>query len=202
MGTSVDDRQQQSSSHSLASAVFSAQPSPPQNSSQVPPPNSAILQPGVAITHIQGQQLGDDQPVESHDQQQGGSPSNDRQQLHQDAPHVQPPTDHPSYDAQPSSRHLHHTPVFPNTMTRQRGSNLATENPELEFHKTALSACRSTIAQQEAELKRLNEALDIRNKRILQLESQLGQACDFYAQRDSPEDNTATKDNTATMVIQ
>ena len=144
------------------------------------------------------------QPVESHDQQQSGDPPKVMQQLHHDALHVQlletdaeksepeqPHTDHPSYDSQPSSRHLRPPPVFPNTTTRQRCSNLQTDNPELEFHRTALSACRSTIAQQEAELKRLNEAMDIRYKRILQLESQLGQSCDLYAQRDVPEGNNA-----------
>ena len=75
-------------------------------------------------------------------------------------------------------------PRFPNTSTRQRGSNVLVNNPELEFHQTALSACRSTITQLEVEQKRLKETLDIRNKRILQLESQIGQAADSIAARD------------------
>ena len=64
------------------------------------------------------------------------------------------------------------------------------ENPELEFQKTALAACRSNIAQQEAEIKRLNECLVIRNKRILQLESQIGHASEFIAARDTSNENT------------
>ena len=56
-------------------------------------------------------------------------------------------------------------------------------DPELEFQKTALSACRSTISQQEAELKRLNESLVIRNKRIQDLESQIGHASSYISAR-------------------
>ena len=54
---------------------------------------------------------------------------------------------------------------FPNNSTRQRKSNVVTLNPEIEFQKASLDACRSTIIQQEAEIKRLKEALDLRNKR-------------------------------------
>ena len=74
-------------------------------------------------------------------------------------------------------------PKFPSTSTRQRSSNINLGDPELEFLKTALSACRSTISQQEAELKRLNECLNIRNKRIIQLESQVGHASDYISAR-------------------
>ena len=52
--------------------------------------------------------------------------------------------------------------------------------------KTALSSLRSTVSQQEVELKRLNETLEIRNKRITHLESQVGHASDIIADRVSP----------------
>ena len=74
-------------------------------------------------------------------------------------------------------------PRFPSTATRQRSSNINLSDPEIEFHKTALSACRSTISQQETELKRLNECLDIRNKRIQHLESQVGHASEYISAR-------------------
>ena len=77
-------------------------------------------------------------------------------------------------------------PRFPSTSTRQRSSNVNLGDPELEFLKTALSACRSTISQQEAELKRLNECLNIRNKRITQLELQVGHASDYISARNPP----------------
>ena len=79
-------------------------------------------------------------------------------------------------------------PRFPSTSTRQRSSNVNLGDPELEFLKTALSACRSTISQQEAELKRLNECLNIRNKRITQLELQVGHASDYISARNPPSD--------------
>ena len=37
-----------------------------------------------------------------------------------------------------------------------------------EFLKIALDSCHSTIAQNETEIKKLKEAMDIRNKIILQ----------------------------------
>ena len=64
---------------------------------------------------------------------------------------------------------------YPNNAIRQRSSNVISSDPELEFQKSALDAC-STIVQQETELKRIQETLDIRNKRIMQLESQIGTA--------------------------
>ena len=67
-------------------------------------------------------------------------------------------------------------PRFPNNSIRQRSSNVRVTDPENEFLKTALDACRSNIVQQETELKKLNEGLDIRNKRIMQLENQVGVA--------------------------
>jgi hypothetical protein len=72
-------------------------------------------------------------------------------------------------------------PRFPNNSIRQRSSNVPVTDPEREFEKTALDTCRGTIIQQEAELKRLNEGLDIRNKRIMQLDSQVGIASTFIS---------------------
>ena len=66
---------------------------------------------------------------------------------------------------------------------RQRSSNVPLHNAELEFHKTALASCRSTISQQEAELKRLKETLEIRTKRIIQLEQIVGYASDHISSR-------------------
>ena len=77
-------------------------------------------------------------------------------------------------------------PRFPSTNTRQRSSNIVVENPEIEFLKTALSSCRSTISQQEMELRRLKETLEIRNRRICNLETQVGQASDIIADRAPP----------------
>ena len=79
---------------------------------------------------------------------------------------------------------------FPNNSIRQRKSNVATLEPEIEFQKATIDACRSTIAQQESELKRLNECLDLRNKKIMQLESQVGVARSFIASREVPHENT------------
>ena len=90
----------------------------------------------------------------------------------------------------PPPQHTREPPAFPNTSNRQRSSNVTVENPDLEFNKTALSACRSTIAQLEAELKRLKEAMAIKDKRILQLESVVGEASDFIAGREIPNETT------------
>ena len=80
-------------------------------------------------------------------------------------------------------------PRQPTHASRQRTSNIAVNNAELEFNKTALSACRSTISQQEIELRRLKENIEIRNKRIIQLEAQVSHATDFIASRDSSKDS-------------
>ena len=90
--------------------------------------------------------------------------------------------------------------VFPTTSGRQRSSNITVQNPEFEFQQTALSACRSTIAQQEAELKRLKEAMVIRNRRILQLESQVGQAAETISARDSPNEPAETSSSTQAIL--
>ena len=95
---------------------------------------------------------------------------------------ARPPPPHP-----PGSLPLGQPPTFPSTSVRQRSSNINVSNAEFEFQKTALSTCRSNIAQQQAELKSLKETLDVRNKRILQLESQVGHASDLIAGRDNSE---------------
>ena len=74
-------------------------------------------------------------------------------------------------------------PKFPSTSSRQRSSNVNLGAPELEFLRTTLSSCRSNISQQEAEIKRLHENIDIRNKRIAQLETQIGHASDYVSAR-------------------
>ena len=75
------------------------------------------------------------------------------------------------------------TTSFPRNNTRHRVSNINVKDPEKEFLDTAVKACRSTIAQQEVELKRLKENLDIRNKRISQLENQVSEAAKHVADR-------------------
>ena len=75
---------------------------------------------------------------------------------------------------------------FPNNSIRQRNSNVAALHPEQEFQKATIDACRSTIIQQEADIKTLKESLDIRNKKILQLESQVGSAKSYLSSREMP----------------
>ena len=70
---------------------------------------------------------------------------------------------------------------FPNNSIRQRNSNVAVMSPDQEFTKAALDACRSTITQQEADIRTLKESLDIRNKKVMQLESQVGVAKSYLA---------------------
>ena len=79
---------------------------------------------------------------------------------------------------------------FPNNSIRQRSSNVASVDPEIEFLKTSINACRSTIVQQEADIKRLNENLDIRNKKIMQLESQVGVATTYLSSSNANSPNT------------
>ena len=86
---------------------------------------------------------------------------------------------HPASQAPP--------PKFPSASTRQRSSNVNLGNAEQEFQKTALGALRSTVTQQEVELKTLREAIDIRNKRISQLEAQVGHASNLLSDRDIPQ---------------
>ena len=94
-----------------------------------------------------------------------------------------PVTAHPRVPPPQQANHIQ--PRFPNNGGRQRTTNVPLENPELEFQRTALDSCRSTIVQQEADLKRLNETLDIRNKRIMQLEDQIGIAASYVSNRDT-----------------
>ena len=83
---------------------------------------------------------------------------------------------------------------FPMSNTRQRSSNINMKDPEKEFLDTAVKACRSTITQQESELKRLKENIDIRNKRISQLENQVSEAASHIADRTLPH-SQRTNDN-------
>ena len=51
----------------------------------------------------------------------------------------------------------------PSNSTRQRSSNVNTNDPEREFLQTSVDSCRSTIVQQETELKKLKESAIIQN---------------------------------------
>ena len=81
---------------------------------------------------------------------------------------------------------------FPSNSIRQRSSNVNTKDPEMEFQRTALDTCRSTIVQQETEIKRLKESLEIRNKRIMQLEGQVGHAAAHIGGRNASTNPTGT----------
>ena len=102
--------------------------------------------------------------------------------------HSQPTaSQHPKATAPPPNNpdeHFRSAPKFPSNSIRQRSSNINVTNAEIEFQNTALNSCRSTIIQQEMELKRLNETLSIRNRRIMQLEDQIKHAGDCIASRD------------------
>ena len=80
---------------------------------------------------------------------------------------------------------------------------MAVSDPQTEFNQTALDSCRSTIVQQEAELKVLRESNVVKNKKIMQLESQIGVATSYISSRDQAtplrdtnllNDTPATKD--------
>ena len=86
-------------------------------------------------------------------------------------------------------------PRFPNYSTRQRSSNINVDNPDIEFLKTAVSSCRSTISQQQTELNRLEECVKVRDKRIMNLEAQVGVAADTIASRNPANDITDVKMN-------
>ena len=102
----------------------------------------------------------------------------------------------------PSTTAIPHSaqPSFPSASTRQRSTNINTSNAELEFQRTALNACRSTVSQQEAEIKRLKETLEIRNKRIMQLEAIVGHAADTVAARDSPPAHNNISENSCKLL--
>ena len=74
-------------------------------------------------------------------------------------------------------------PKFPSNAIRQKSSKIGTLDPEVEFLSTAVDACRSTIAQQEAELKRLKESLHVRDRTILQLQGQVDHAASVIGGR-------------------
>ena len=76
-------------------------------------------------------------------------------------------------------------------ISRQRTSNININDPEKEFQQTALDSCRSTIVQQESQIKRQNECLDIRNKRIIQLEAQVGIAAARIGSRNAESDDSS-----------
>ena len=97
-------------------------------------------------------------------------------------PTTDSPRDQPS-SASATQNSAQQLPRFPPS-TRHRRSNVNVHDAETEFQKAALDACRSTIVQQEAEIKKLNEAMDIRNKKIMQLEGQIGTATSHLANRD------------------
>ena len=72
---------------------------------------------------------------------------------------------------------------YPTNSIRQRGSNVSTLDPETQFQKATIDACRSTIIQQESEIKKLREGIDIRDKTILQLQGQVGHATTALSNR-------------------
>ena len=77
------------------------------------------------------------------------------------------------------------TQRFPSNAIRQRGSNVAVMHPEYAFQKAAIDAWRATIAQQEADIKTLKESNALKNKKVMQLESQVGVATSYLASRDT-----------------
>ena len=98
--------------------------------------------------------------------QSGGSASAEKAPTNQ-GPQVKTPS--ASYQGLSTSQ----SQRFPNNSIRQRISTIASVHPEQEFLKAALDACRSTIVQQEADIKHLKESLDIRNKKIVNLRVRL-----------------------------
>ena len=89
-------------------------------------------------------------------------------------------------------RRADEAPIFPRNNTRHRTSNINVKDAEKEFLETALKTCRSTITQQEVEIKRFKENLDIRNKRISQLEKQVSDAAYHIADRSPQQQTTVT----------
>ena len=158
------------------------------------PQSHDIVQPSLSTdpTQVQNQHLLTAPPAPPLTQAPVGRPSSSQPpgqsvfppQL--TAPTAPPPPQAPG--GRSSSSQTPAQTAFPQRSGRQRASNINVENPEAEFRKTAINACRSTIAQQEAELKRQKEANDIRNKRILQLESVVDHATEFIAAREIPSD--------------
>ena len=113
----------------------------------------------------------------------------------------QGPASSPLYSQPGPTPTISTDPVFPNYSIRQRSSNIRVENPDMDFLQTALTTCRSTISQQETEIKTLNESLSIRNKRIMQLEAQVGSAAESLASRDTPSDAPANLEEKVDLII-
>ena len=88
-------------------------------------------------------------------------------------------------------------PRFPTNAIRQRGLNVTVTDPEKDFQKVALDSCRSTIVTQEAELRTLKESLDVRNKKIIQLEGQISHAARHIAERPSDQVSLAEYHNSS-----
>ena len=146
-------------------------------------PNQGIHRPGI-ITESEDRHSG--APALQLQAQGGGVPaitSNQLLCLSQQPPSLPPQHQAQGAGGQAVQQDGQVLPKFPSTSSRQRSSNVNLTDPELEFLKTALSSCRSNISQQEAEIKRLHESIDIRNKRIAQLEIQIGHASDYVSAR-------------------
>ena len=90
-------------------------------------------------------------------------------------------------------------PKFPRN-TRHRASLVNKTDPEMEFLQTAVDSCRSTIATQESEIKRLNECLDIRNKRVMNLEAQVAHAAKHVADRGASADYPGSIDSSVSNI--
>ena len=148
-------------------------PNPPNDLSQAIQADHAQVHPHPPHHNRQNDQLQNDEAEIS-----AAADHNESNQHEPDVNVIQPPSSPP----------MHRDHVFPATAVRHRTTNIGLDNPEAEFQKTALDSCRSTIIQQQSEIKRLSESLDIRNKRIMQLESQIGIAASYMSSRDS---NTA-----------
>ena len=113
--------------------------------------------------------------------------------------HPQVPPFTPSMDVDPAPEHSSQVPFysvaqptistqprrFPSNAIRQKSSNVAVLHPEYEFQKAAIDACRATIATQEADIKTLKESNALKNKKVMQLESQVGVATSYLASRDT-----------------
>ena len=187
----------------------SQQPRPEKSCLSQPPPPNAALDPAAetflpllslpTTVNPQPPQILTQAPAVLHHSVQAQAQVHQHGEVTpQPAAHLQsPPTSRSDGDqAQPGPRNpnLQQTSEndfntssvrFPTTAVRQRNTNINLANAENEFQKTALDSCRSTIVQQETEIKRLKETLSIRNRRIMQLEEQIKHAGDYIASRDS-----------------
>ena len=106
--------------------------------------------------------------------------TNDQSSTNQDSHHIQQNIA-PSASIQSTLQSHDKSP--PSNSIRQRSSNVASLSPDVEFQKVALDTCRSTIVQQEAEIRKLRETLDLKNKKILQLKGQIESSVSHLASR-------------------